>query len=196
MIDSKVLEILERTDALRSGHFLLSSGLHSDRYCQCASLFQQPLLGGEIAAMMAEKLAGTETVDVVLAPAIGGILWGYELARALGVRSIFAERPTGEGFALRRGFAIQPGERVLIAEDVITTGKSALETVPLVESAGAVVAGFASIIDRSNGKFSPGKPFTYLTRLDFHTYDPGECPMCAAGDPVVKPGSRANPKVA
>jgi orotate phosphoribosyltransferase len=185
-------ELLKTAGALKSGHFLLSSGLHSDRYCQCAALFEQPAMAGEVASLMADALPTRLQPQVVLAPALGGILWGYELARQLGIRSIFAERQDGT-FALRRGFQLHPGERVLIAEDVVTTGKSVLELKPLVEGAGAVIAGFAAVVDRSQGRFSPGAPFHALTALDFEVHQPAQCPLCAAGIPLVKPGSRALP---
>lgn len=193
----RALEILEQTGAVRSGHFLLSSGLHSAKYCQCAALFEHPAMGEEMAHLLVAALPQGLAVDVVLAPALGGVLWGYELARALGgnVRSFFAERGPGEPFALRRSFAIHPGQRVLLAEDVVTTGGSVMELVPLVEAAGAEVVGFAAVADRSKGRFTPllrgGKPFHSLVQLDFETYEPGACPLCRAGSFATKPGSRA-----
>jgi orotate phosphoribosyltransferase len=190
MNSSTVVEqYLEETGALKRGHFLLSSGLHSDRYCQCAALFEQPAMAGKVAALMAEKLRGIE-VDTVLAPALGGILWGYELARALGARSLFAERKPGEPFALRRGFHLRRGERVLLAEDVVTTGKSVLEVVPLVTAAEAELVGFCAIADRSKGEFKPGKPFHTLISLNFETWSEGNLPSWLAEIPVEKPGSR------
>ncbi len=197
MIDLKserVRQLLESTGAVREGHFLLSSGLHSDRYCQCAALFERPEAGGELAWLMAARLkaSGLEA-DVILAPALGGILWGYALAGALEIRSLFAERPSGEGFELRRGFELAKGSRVILAEDVVTTGKSVSELVPLVEGAGAKVVAFASVVDRSGGTFKPGAPFVSLVELEFQTHKPEECPMCAAGSEPIKPGSRARP---
>lgn len=183
-------ELLVQSGALRHGHFLLSSGLHSDRYCQCASLFEAPHHAAEIASLMASQLIAGE-IDTVLAPALGGILWGYELARALDKRSLFAERDTQGNFALRRGFALAPGERVLLAEDVLTTGKSVMELRPLAESHGARIVGIAAILDRSRGQFTPpGIPVKALVRLDFQTYRQEDCPMCEEGLPVEKPGSR------
>ncbi len=203
---TRALELLERTGAVKSGHFLLSSGLHSARYCQCAALFEHPALAAELADLLVGQLPSDLRVDVVMAPALGGILWGYELARALGARgrgpaprSFFAERPTGQGFELRRSFVLNPGDRVLLAEDVVTTGGSVSELVPLVESAGARVAAFAAVADRSRGKFQPHDragarvPFFALVKLDFETYDQSVCPMCREGSPAVKPGSRAAP---
>lgn len=190
--EAEVIRQLEEVGAVKTGHFLLSSGLHSDRYCQCATLFEHPAVGERMARWMAAKLGGLQ-VDTVLAPALGGVLWGYDLARTLGVRSLFAEREAGQPFTLRRGFALQPGERVLLAEDVVTTGKSVMELMPLVEAAGAKAVGFAAVVDRSGGKFAPpgGIPLFALAKLNFQTYDPSDCPMCRAGTPAVKPGSRA-----
>ncbi len=151
-----VRQMLYEVGALKHGHFLLSTGLHSDHYCQCATLFEDPARAGTLARMLAERLrAAGITVDTVLAPALGGILFGYELARALGARSLFAEREPGGPFVLRRGFALAEGERVLLAEDVVTTGKSLMEVVPLVTEARARIVAFASIADRSPGRFQP-----------------------------------------
>ncbi len=181
-------ELLAEVGALREGHFVLSSGLHSDRYCQCAKLFEHPELAAR-AASYAKELLGDHGADLVAAPALGGVLWGYELARALGLPSVFAERNEGV-FTLRRGFAILREQRVLLTEDVVTTGGSVMELVPLVEQAGATVAGIVSVVDRSNGAFSPGVPFHALTTLEFNSYGSADCPMCAAGVPTDKPGSR------
>ncbi|MCA9282599.1 MAG: orotate phosphoribosyltransferase [Phycisphaerales bacterium] len=189
--------MLRETHALLEGHFLLSSGLHSDRYCQCAKLLEHPEKAARCAAMMAE-LIGDAPVDVVLAPALGGVVWGYELARALGTRSIFAERDETRRFSLRRGFALQAGERVLIAEDVVTTGKSVMELSPLIAQAGAEIVGYASIVDRSGGKFDGGGvgvPFWSLAALEFETFERSACPMCAKGMVAVKPGSRPDAAV-
>jgi orotate phosphoribosyltransferase len=187
----RVLDLLKQTGALKSGHFKLSSGLHSDRYCQCAALFEFPAAAQEVASFAARQLRflGIE-VDVVLAPALGGILWGYELARALGVRSIFAERGSDGQFALRRGFYLRPNDRVLLAEDVVTTGKSVMETVPLVADAGAFVAGFCAVADRSRGAFQPSVPFHALVKLEFETWAEDQLPDWLATIPVTKPGSR------
>lgn len=195
--DQSVQRMLEEAGALKRGHFALSSGLHSDRYCQCATLFERPDLAERVARVMLDKLPPDFGVDVVLAPALGGILWGYELARALAsrggsIRSFFAERNAEGQFSLRRGFELARGQRVLLAEDVVTTGGSVMELAPLVEQAGARIAGFAVIADRSRGKFQPpgGAQLFALTTLEFETFDPGQCPMCRAGKPVEKPGSR------
>lgn len=197
-IAERTIELLEQTGALRSGHFVLSSGLHSDRYCQCAALFERPEFSAEVAGLMRARLGevgvDASAIDVVLSPALGGILWGYELARALGVRTMFAERKAGERFALRRGFAITSGERVLLAEDVVTTGGSVMELVPVVESAGGEVAAIASVVDRSRGAFDPGVPFAALAALAFETYGSDGVPAALAAIPVEKPGSRAQAK--
>ena len=189
-IEEKVTKLLRESGALKTGHFLLSSGLHSDRYCQCATLFEDPANGQEMANLMASVIPGDFKIDLVLAPALGAVLWGYQLAASLGCRSLFAERKPGEPFELRRGFVIPKGAKVLLAEDVITTGKSILEMRPLVEAADAEVIGFATIVDRSGGSFTPKEPLFSLISLNFETYQPENCPMCKAGDPIVKPGSR------
>lgn len=199
MPDPRALRLLEQTGAVKSGHFLLSSGLHSPNYCQCAALFEHPDVAAEIARLLVASLPATLEVDAVLAPALGGILWGYELTRALSaarnkpIRSFFAERATGEPFTLRRSFHLKPNDRVLLAEDVVTTGGSVMELVPLVEAAGANVAAFAAVADRSKGKFKPAQPFFSLVQLDFPTYEPHACPLCAQGSTASKPGSRAAP---
>ena len=189
-LESKARNLLIESGALKSGHFLLSSGLHSDRYCQCAALFENPFYGQRMAELLATVIPRDLRVSVVLTPAIGGILWGYELARQMKKRSIFAERKPGEPFALRRGFNLSPEDHVLLAEDVVTTGKSVLELVPLVEETGATVSGFAAIADRSRGKFQPGAPFFALTELNFAVWEPEKCPLCREGTPLEKPGSR------
>ncbi len=185
----EVVRLLESTGALLRGHFELSSGLHSDRYCQCARLFEDPASAGRVAGLMAQNLSGIG-VQTVLAPALGGILWGYELTRALGVRSVFAERIDG-AFALRRGFTLERGERVLLAEDVITTGKSVMELVPLVEDAGAQAVGIATVVDRSQGAFSPeGIPVWGMCAMQFRTWQHDAVPADIAAIPAIKPGSR------
>lgn len=183
-----LLGALEACGALRRGHFLLSSGLHSPAYVQCALLLESPLRAAEAGERIADELR-TLAPDSVLAPALGGVIIGYEVARALGVPFRFAER-SGERLALRRGFELSPGERVVIIEDVVTTGKSTLETAALAESAGAVVAGIGSIIDRSGGKHGFSAPFAALLPLDLPTYSPDACPLCRDGSEAIKPGSR------
>jgi orotate phosphoribosyltransferase len=175
---------LAETGALLEGHFQLSSGLHSDRYVQCARLLQHPDLASQAASALAARL--DLAADVVVGPALGGIVMAHEVARALGVRAIFAERKDGQ-LVLRRGFQLAPGERVLIVEDVITTGKSAREVAALVDAAGAEVAGYAALVDRRGSDL----PITALVAFDLQTWDPESCPNCAAGQPIDKPGSRA-----
>lgn len=186
------LSLLEKTGALKRGHFVLSSGLHSDRYCQCAAVFEHPDDGARVAAAMGEMLRGVEA-SAVVAPALGGVLWGYELARALGVRSLFGER-VGGVFTLRRGFRLDEGERVILAEDVVTTGGSVLELADVVEGMGARVAAIASVVDRSRGAFGErvaGRfPFFSLVRLELATYSPDALPPALAAVPVEAPGSR------
>jgi orotate phosphoribosyltransferase len=178
--------------ALLSGHFRLSSGLHSEAYLQCAKVLQWPdraaALGGALASLLAPF-----RVAAVVAPAMGGVIIGHEVGRGLSVRAIFTERVEGV-FALRRGFALEPGERVAVVEDVVTTGKSTREVLEVLRAAGAVPAVCASIIDRrsraSRGPEVDGVPYRALLSLDVPAFDPAACPRCAAGEPLVAPGSR------
>jgi len=187
-VDS-VLDRFRRVGALLEGHFRLTSGLHSPGYLQCALVLQHPqeaeACGVEIAAKVRDLGA-----QVVLSPALGGIVIGQEVGRALGVRAIFAERQDGQ-LMLRRGFALEPGERVLVVEDVVTTGRSTRETFDVARAAGGTVVGAAAIIDRSGGQQNLDVPFRSLATVSLPTYQPEACPLCAAGQPVVKPGSRA-----
>ena len=181
--------MFRRSGALLEGHFRLSSGLHSPGYLQCALVLQHPrdaeALGAALGAVV--RAWGAETV---LSPALGGLVIGQEVGRALGVRAIFAERAEGT-LTLRRGFALDPGEKVLVVEDVVTTGGSTRETMDVARAAGAVVVGACAIVDRSGGKQSLGVPFHALLPMDVKTYQPDACPLCAQGVPVVKPGSRS-----
>jgi orotate phosphoribosyltransferase len=187
-VDS-VLDRFRRVGALLEGHFRLTSGLHSPGYMQCALVLQHPREAEACGAEIAEKVRNLNP-QVVLSPALGGIVIGQEVGRALGVRAIFAERPDGV-LMLRRGFSLGPGERVLVVEDVVTTGKSTRETIDVARAAGAKVVGAAAIIDRSGGGLSLDVPFHALATVSLPTYQPDVCPLCAAGQPVVKPGSRA-----
>ena len=194
----EVMELLERSGALQTGHFVLSSGLHSDRYCQCARLFEFPEMGARIARLMANMLPKDLGVDMVLAPALGGVVWGYALASAIEARSVFAEREgPARTFALRRGFRIYPGQRVLLAEDVITTGGSVAEVAPLAEAAGATIVGVATVVDRSRGasKTTLGSrwPVWSLIDLEFQTFEADRIPEALAAIPVQKPGTRTMP---
>jgi orotate phosphoribosyltransferase len=189
MDETSVLKLFKSSGALLEGHFRLSSGLHSGGYLQCALVLQHPThaeaLGRELGAKV--EAAG---VTVVLSPALGGLIIGHEVARALGVRAIFAERQDGT-LTLRRGFSLSSADTVVVIEDVVTTGGSTRETIAVAEQAGARVVAAGAIIDRSGGTPDLGAPFHSLVSLTLATYAPGSCPMCAAGRPVVKPGSRA-----
>jgi orotate phosphoribosyltransferase len=188
MTENEILDIFRKHSALLEGHFVLSSGLHSDRYIQCALVLQHPEVAGPLCAELAGKLKHVGAT-VVAAPALGGVIVSYEVARALGVRSLFTERQDGV-MTLRRGFSFRPGEPTLVVEDVITTGGSTRETIAAVEHAGGKVVGAGSLIDRSGGKADLGVPRAALVTLDVKTYTPAECPLCKSGIPVVKPGSR------
>ncbi len=188
MTPEEVLDAYKKTGALLTGHFLLSSGLHSDRYLQSALVLQQPDLATKLCAALAENFKKMD-IGAVIAPALGGVFVSHETAWALGVRALFAERVNGE-LTLRRGFSISSGERVLVVEDVITTGKSVKETIAVVKKAGGVVVAVGSLIDRSGGKAELGAPYTALVTLDVPTYSPETCPMCKSGTAPIKPGSR------
>lgn len=194
MQQEHLLSIFRDSEALLEGHFLLTSGLHSDRYFQCARVLQFPhyteLLCGEIAQQFRPA-----AIDVVVAPALGGIVVGQEVGRQLRARTLFAERKDG-AMELRRGFRIGPGEKVLVCEDVVTTGGSVTEVIGLIRKAGGKIAGVAYIVDRSGGKVrfpmdAGGAQFS-LSSMDVVAYPPEKCPLCAKGIPVVKPGSRGN----
>lgn len=181
-----VLEILKETGALLEGHFLLSSGKHSNRYVQCAKLLQYPDKAEKVVNKIVEKLGDTH-FDIIVGPAMGGIIVSYELGRQTGKPAIFSEREDGV-MTLRRGFEIKKGQKVLIAEDVVTTGKSSLETIRVIENYGGEVVGIACIVDRSNGNI--GYPLYSAIKLDIETYEKEECPLCKDNIPYIKPGSR------
>ena len=184
-----ILDRFRAVGALLEGHFRLTSGLHSPGYLQCALVLQHPQEAEACGRAMADAVRGLN-VQTVLSPALGGIVIGQEVARALGVRAIFAERQDG-ALTLRRGFTLTPGERVLVVEDVVTTGGSTRETIDVARAAGAEVVGAAAIIDRSGGQQRLDVPFHALAPVALPTYEAAACPMCAEGRPVVKPGSRA-----
>ena len=188
LTSNQVLDLFRRVGALLEGHFKLSSGLHSPGYLQSALVLQYPREAETLGAALAEAARPLKP-DVVMSPALGGIVIGQEVARALGVRAIFAERQDGQ-LMLRRGFSLQPGERVLVVEDVVTTGKSTRETIDVAKATGATVVGAASIIDRSGGEQKLDVPYHALATVSLPTYQPESCPLCAEGKPVVKPGSR------
>ncbi|MBL0156394.1 MAG: orotate phosphoribosyltransferase [Bryobacterales bacterium] len=183
-----VLDLFRRTGAYLTGHFRLTSGLHSPEYLQCAKVLQYP----DHAESMGRALAAAMNVtpDVVVSPAMGGLIIGHETARAFGVRHIFTERDADRKMVLRRGFAITPGEKAVVIEDVITTGGSSVEVIELLRQLGAQVIAAGSVIDRSGGKADLGVPRAALATLTVTAYDPAQCPLCAQGLPVVKPGSR------
>ena len=185
---SKVEQILTETGALLTGHFKLTSGRHGAQYMQCAKVMQYPQHTAYIAQVIADGFKGEE-IDIVLAPAVGGIIMGYELARALGAKSIFAEREDGK-MTLRRGFEIPKGAKVLIAEDVVTTGGSTREVMAIAEEHGANIVGTCSMVDRTGGALDLGVKFVAAYSKAMISYDPEECPLCKEGQPIVKPGSR------
>jgi orotate phosphoribosyltransferase len=217
--ESQMMAEFEAAEAILRGHFILSSGLHSDTYLQCARVLMNPKRAEKLCAALAEKLRSTLSIgsesrvgeaepraagvsseaakggqaplqiDLVVAPAMGGVVVGYEMGRQLGVETIFCERENGQ-FALRRGFRITPGARVLMVEDVVTTGKSSMEAVKCVEEAGGVVVAEASLIDRSNGNHALPFPLVSLLTLDVKTYAPDALPAHLQGTDAVKPGSR------
>ncbi|HYV11833.1 MAG TPA: orotate phosphoribosyltransferase [Pyrinomonadaceae bacterium] len=184
----QVIDQFKATGALLEGHFQLSSGLHSTVYLQCALVLQFPERAEAFGRALAEKFQG-QGIQLVASPAIGGIVIGHEVARALGARFVWTERDAGQ-MTLRRGFTIAPGEKTLIVEDVITTGGSTRETIDAVRKAGAEVVGAASIIDRSGGSADVGVPLSSLASLRVLSVESSVCDACKLGEPVVKPGSR------
>ncbi|MGI9054342.1 MAG: orotate phosphoribosyltransferase [Pyrinomonadaceae bacterium] len=191
MNSDQILEQFRESDALLDGHFILSSGLHSPQYLQCALALQYPPDAAKYARAIAERLAAEE-FDTVASPAIGGLVIGYETAKALNVRFIWTERQDGV-MTLRRGFSVKEHEKILVVEDVITTGGSTRECIEALEKHGAKVIAAASIIDRSNGAADVGVPRIALATLEVPSYTPEDCPMCHRGIEAVKPGSRTQP---
>ena len=191
MDDEAVLDEFRAAGALLEGHFILSSGLRSSRYLQCARVLANPERGARLATALVEKIPETlrADIEVVVSPAMGGIIAGHEMGRALGVDALFVERPDGI-FALRRGFALTPGQKVLMMEDVVTTGLSSREAIKAIEAEGGVVIAAAALVDRSNGSVELGVPFFPLIRLDVPTYEADALPPELAAIPAVKPGSR------
>ena len=193
MRPNEVIDRFKRVGALLEGHFILSSGLHSSVYLQCAIALQSPATAAEFGAAIAESFQG-EQIETVASPAIGGIVIGYEVARQLGARFIWTEREAGR-MTLRRGFTVREGERVLVVEDVITTGGSTRETIEALREAGADVVGAAAIIDRSSGKADVSAPLFALATLDVPAVAPANCEACKRGEPAVKPGSRTTKQI-
>lgn len=191
MEKKEIIRILKETAALMEGHFQLSSGRHSQAYVQCAQVLQYPWHLNRLCQALAEKFSDQE-IDLVIAPAMGGVLISYGVGSVLGKRALFTERENGQ-MTLRRNFRIQPGERVLIVEDVVTTGKSVREVIDVVDRAAGKICGIGSIIDRSGGQADLlGNELRALLKLDLQTYLPAECPLCQQGHAVVKPGTRFN----
>jgi len=183
-----ILNIFKESGALLEGHFILTSGMHSAKYFQCAKVFQYPWYAESLCKETAHHFRN-EKIDVVVSPAVGGIVFGQEVARLLQVRSIFAERVDGK-MTLRRGFEIASGERVLLAEDVTTTGGSVKEVMETLTSQDAEVVAVTAVVDRSAGKARFGVPYFSLFQMEVQNYDPSDCPMCQSGSQAVKPGSR------
>jgi orotate phosphoribosyltransferase len=189
MTDTEVLDLFRQSGALLEGHFRLSSGLHSDRYLQSALVLQYPDFAARLGSALADRVRHLQPT-AVLSPALGGIVIGQEVGRALEIRALFAERQDGK-LMLRRGFTLDPSDRVLVVEDVITTGGSTRETIAVAAAAGAQVVGAASIVNRGSDADTLDVPLQSLVKMHVAAHDPASCPLCAKGLPVVKPGSRA-----
>lgn len=188
MTEKEILEIYQRQGALLEGHFLLSSGLHSDRFLQSALVMQHPFMAEQLVTELVKKLFDKQFTTVV-SPAVGGIRFGYEVARQMQKKSIFTERVDGK-FEFRRGFSLEEGELVLVAEDIVTTGKSTRECIEAIEKAGGKVIGITTLVDRSGGTAKFDVPFYPLVQLEVKTYDANSCPMCKEGSKPYKPGTR------
>ena len=188
MTKEQIIDMLKEAGVLLEGHFLLTSGRHSDKYMQCAKIFQDAKYSVPLCAELVEKYKD-EAIDVVIGPAIGAIQMSYEVGKQLGVRNIFAERENGK-MTLRRGFTIEKGQRVLIVEDVVTTGGSVREVMELVNACGGEIVGIGSIVDRTGGKIDFGVPYKSAFSMDITSYEPDACPICESGAPLIKPGSR------
>lgn len=194
MQDEEVLAEFRASKALLEGHFLLSSGRHSAHYLQCARVLMDPMRASRLAAAIAASIPRELRKDItkVVAPAMGGVIIGHEMGRALGVEAMFVERPEGT-FELRRGFTLEPGDKVLMVEDVVTTGLSSREAIKAIEAAGGEVVAAAALVDRTAGSVDLGVPFFPLIAINFPTYAPDELPPELAGSEAVKPGSRSKP---
>ncbi len=189
MEQNEILNDFAKTGALLTGHFQLRSGLHSNQYFQAALVLQHTLIAAKLCAALADKWRDAN-VETVISPAIGGIVVGQEIGRALGVKAIFAEKDDNSNLILRRGFSLKPGERVLVAEDVVTKGGRVQQTIDLVKSFGAIPVGVAVLVDRSTAPVDFGVPMTALLKLSLETYDPANCPLCAQKLPIDHPGSK------
>ena len=184
----RAIELLKKSSALLEGHFILSSGNHSQFYVQCALLMSYPQIAKKFFEDIANHFNNYE-IDTVVAPAVGGIIVSYGVAEILKIRSIFLERENG-AFTLRRGFKVEKGERILLVEDVITTGGSILEVADVLNKLGADIIAFASIVNRSSGRFNPNREYYYSVKMDFPIYTKEKCPLCKKNIPLIKPGSR------
>lgn len=192
MTDEEVLDEFRAAGALLEGHFILSSGLRSPRYLQCARVLMDPARAERIARALADRIPAElrQQAEIIVSPAMGGVIIGHELGRALGKPAMFVERPQGR-FELRRGFRLDAGQKVLLVEDVVTTGLSSREAIEAIEETGASVVSAASIVDRSGGTADLGVPYTALVRIDVPTYEADAVPPELAAIPAIKPGSRA-----
>ncbi|MEG1656285.1 MAG: orotate phosphoribosyltransferase [Christensenellaceae bacterium] len=185
----EIIRIFKEKEVMLEGHFLLTSGRHSDKYMQCAKLFQYADTSELICKQLAQQFDGFD-VQMVVGPAVGGIIMAYEMSRQFGVKNVFAERENGK-MTLRRGFVVPKGTKVLVTEDVVTTGGSVKEVIALLNELGAEVVGVGSVVDRSNGKVTFGVPFKAVLAMEVVSYDPQNCPLCIEGKlPAIKPGSR------
>jgi orotate phosphoribosyltransferase len=189
LTEEKILDILKKAGVLLKGHFLLTSGKHSDTYLQCAKIFQDAKYSEQLCRELAQKFKD-DKVDVVVGPAIGAIIMSYEVGRQLGVRNFFTERDSEGKMTLRRNFEIKKGERVLVVEDVVTTGGSVKEVLQLLESSGADIVGVGSIVDRTGGKIDFGYPYKSVLSVNVLAYEAEECPFCKKNISIIKPGSR------
>jgi len=188
--NEEILELFKKHQALKEGHFLLTSGRHSNRYLQCALVLQYPAVAEKLCRQLIKKIKiAIQDIDIVIGPAIGGITLAYEIGRQLGAVALFAERED-KVMTLRRGFSIPQGAKVLVVEDVITTGGSVKETIQVVKEYGGEVVGVASLVDRSGGKVDLGYPLYSLLSMEVVSYEADACPLCQEGLPIVKPGSR------
>jgi orotate phosphoribosyltransferase len=186
LTDADVLKIFRETGALLDGHFLLRSGLHSRQYFQCALVLQHPRYAEQLCRALAAKLPATQAV---ISPAMGGLFIGHEVARALEVRHVFVEKNAAGKLELRRNFTVAPGEKFVVVEDVVTKGGRVQETIEIVRALGGGIAAVGTLVDRSAGKVNFGVPLRSLLTLEIETFEPGACPMCAAGTTAIKPGS-------
>lgn len=190
MTQERAFEIFKEAGVLLEGHFLLTSGRHSNRYLQCAKIFRNTKYSEELCAALAEKYRN-ENIEIVIGPAMGAVQMAYEVSRALQCENFFTERGSDGKMALRRGFAVKPGQRVLVVEDVVTTGGSVREVIELVKQSGGIVVGVGSIVDRTGGKVDFGVPYQAVVSMEVESWEPQDCPLCKAGAPAPeKPGSR------